>query len=262
MAKKRSGLENGTGAGLVKRVIFTMGGKGGTGKTTFMAGLVEWFQDQGLRFDLVDLDSENKLQGSLRHFFPAARKVDVARERSLDVFLDILSSDVDVLLADMGAGQGQITYQWFDTIYEDAIEAGLQVDYTAVGVVTHDPASVESLLSWANRLQKRVDYLVVKNNLRSDLGFSALESEAAKRFFEVFQPAVIDLETRAGELEILLRQHGLTLGAVASRKESVTDPVLKSTSMYVRATGHRRRFYKQLDVIAESLNPAMSNNPM
>jgi|SRR5579872_1363823 len=35
--------------------------------------------------------------------------------------------------------------------------------FTAVGVITPDPASVESVLSWANRLQDRVQYVVVQN---------------------------------------------------------------------------------------------------
>ena len=46
-------------------------------------------------------------------------------------------------------------------MYEDVAATG--VSFTAVGVVTPDPASVESILAWANRLQDRVEYVVVEN---------------------------------------------------------------------------------------------------
>jgi hypothetical protein len=46
-------------------------------------------------------------------------------------------------------------------MYEDVSATGAR--FTAVGVVTPDPASVESVLGWANRLQDRAHYLVVQN---------------------------------------------------------------------------------------------------
>ena len=54
----------------------------------------------------------------------------------------------------MGSGAGQVTYDWFDRMYPDVAEAGIV--FTAIGVVTSDPASVESVLAWAARLQNRV----------------------------------------------------------------------------------------------------------
>jgi hypothetical protein len=52
-----------------KRVILSMGGKGGVGKTSVMAGLAEWFQENEIPVKLLDLDTENKARGSLTHFF-------------------------------------------------------------------------------------------------------------------------------------------------------------------------------------------------
>jgi hypothetical protein len=54
----------------------------------------------------------------------------------------------------MGAGSGQVASDWFDAMYEDVSATGAR--FTAVGVITPDPASVESVLAWANRLQDRV----------------------------------------------------------------------------------------------------------
>ena len=48
-----------------KRVIFTMGGKGGVGKTGVVVALAEWFQANEIPVTLLDLDTENKARGSL-----------------------------------------------------------------------------------------------------------------------------------------------------------------------------------------------------
>ena len=52
-----------------KRVVFTMGGKGGVGKTGVMVALAEWFEANQIPVTLLDLDTENKARGSLQHFF-------------------------------------------------------------------------------------------------------------------------------------------------------------------------------------------------
>jgi Mrp family chromosome partitioning ATPase len=52
-----------------KRVILSMGGKGGVGKTSIMVGLAEWFDLNQIPVKLLDLDTENKARGSLTHFF-------------------------------------------------------------------------------------------------------------------------------------------------------------------------------------------------
>src|SRR5690242_18852108 len=145
-----------------KRVVFTMGGKGGTGKTGCMLAIAEWFEANQIPFTLLDLDTENKARGSLKHYFNvAARKVNIHTPAGLDTFIDHLAAGAPVILADMGAGSGQVAHGWFDSMYEDVAEQGIA--FTAIGIVTSDPASVESVLSWANRLQSRVDYLIVEN---------------------------------------------------------------------------------------------------
>ena len=62
---RKPGLENAQR----KRVILSMGGKGGVGKTNVMTGLAEWYRDHEIPVTLLDLDTENKARGSLTHFF-------------------------------------------------------------------------------------------------------------------------------------------------------------------------------------------------
>ena len=60
-----------------KRVILTMGGKGGVGKTSFMLVLSEWFQSHEIPVTLLDLDTENKARAQ------AKRQKRVPAENSL-----------------------------------------------------------------------------------------------------------------------------------------------------------------------------------
>ena len=123
-----------------------MGGKGGLGKTGLMAAFTEWFDANNIPLQLLDLDSENKARGSLTHFFgERAPKVNIHTPAGLDTFVDQLVDGAPVILADMGAGSGQVTYDWFDRMYPDVAGAGIV--FTAIGVVTSDPASVESVLA-------------------------------------------------------------------------------------------------------------------
>ena len=73
-----------------KRVVFTMGGKGGVGKTAIASALAGWYEQHAIPVTLLDLDNENKAVGSLRRFYGTAEKVDINTPAGLDVFVDRL----------------------------------------------------------------------------------------------------------------------------------------------------------------------------
>ncbi|HEV2395680.1 MAG TPA: hypothetical protein VGS27_01900 [Candidatus Sulfotelmatobacter sp.] len=206
-----------------KRVIFTMGGKGGVGKTSFVLALAEWFDDRHVPVKLLDLDTENKARGSLKHYFDGmVTKVNIHTAAGLDAFVDHLAEGAPIILADMGASSGQVTHDWFDSMFEDVAATG--VGFTAIGIVTPDPASVESILSWAARLQDRVSYVVVENATTHQADFSYWrESKQADQFRAAFQPVILAMEFRLPELENPARQHGVTLGQVVARRLTIPE---------------------------------------
>jgi hypothetical protein len=218
-----------------KRVVFTMGGKGGVGKTGLMVALAEWFEAHQIPFTLLDLDTENKARGSLKHFFNGSvAKVNIHTPAGLDAFVDHLESGAAIILADMGAGSGQVASDWFDAMYDDVSATGAR--FTAVGVVTPDPASVESVLAWAQA------------------DFSYWDSaEQAIRFREALSPSVIRMEFRLAELENPARQHGVRLGQVATRQNAVNE--LKRASIVMRAESYRRRLFSEFDRAKEIFLP-------
>jgi MinD-like ATPase involved in chromosome partitioning or flagellar assembly len=228
-----------------KRVILSMGGKGGVGKTSFMLVLAEWFDSHQIPVTLLDLDTENKARGSLKHYFDGrVSKMNIHTPAGLDSFVDYLESDASVLLADMGASSGQVTYDWFDSMFENVREAGIA--FTAIGIVTPDPASVESVLSWAAKLQDRVDYVVVENATTHQADFSYWrDSQQAGQFRTAFNPVALRMEFRLPELENPARQHGVTLGEIVERQSDV--PELQRASLVIRAQSYRRRLFEEIE---------------
>lgn len=108
------------------RVVMTMGDKGGVGKTTFAVGLADYYQANEIDVQLLDLDTENKSRGSLDHFYRGqTRKVNIHTAAGLDCFIDCLTGESRLLLADMGAGASQVADQWFDSMYEDVSDLGV-----------------------------------------------------------------------------------------------------------------------------------------
>jgi len=54
-----------------------------------------------------------------------------------------------------------------------------------------DSSTTSAILDWANALQNRVDYLIVKNKVAGeDFGY-LFESEPGQRFLELAKPAII-----------------------------------------------------------------------
>jgi MinD-like ATPase involved in chromosome partitioning or flagellar assembly len=228
-----------------KRVILTMGGKGGVGKTSFMLVLAEWFETHQIPVTLLDLDMENKARGSLKHYFDGrVTKVNIHTAAGLDAFVDHLAEGAPIILADMGASSGQVTHEWFDSMFDDVAATG--VTFTAIGIVTPDPASVESILSWAARLQDKVNYVIVENATTHQADFSYWrDSEQAQQFRTIFQPVVLAMEFRLPELENAARQHGVTLSQIVERRLEV--PELQRASLVIRAQSYRRRLFEEID---------------
>ncbi len=234
------------------RVIFTEGGKGGVGKTAFMTMLVDWFEVHGLPCTLLDLDFENKASGSFAHYYPdRCRKVNIHTSEGLDSFVDSLTGDCPIVIADMGASSGAVAHKWFDVMHGSAAEMGIV--FTAVGVITPDPASVQSVLAWGEALQDRCEYLIVKNAVTDPADFSYWTSTRQPREFRAaFSPAEIAMEYRVPKLENAARQHGLTLATVAGRGAiGVTE--LQTPAIVARANGHRKRMFAELDRVKDRL---------
>lgn len=237
-----------------RRLVLTQGGKGGTGKTTLLTMLVNWYDKNQYSYTLIDLDTEaSKSRGSLVHYFPGkAAKVDINRPEGLDQLINVLQDGPPIVVADMGAGAGQVAAAWFDAMYEGAHELG--VAFTAIGMITPDPATVDSVIKWANALQDRTDYLIVKNAVNNPSNFDVWENaKLAEQFRQSLHPEVIEVEYHMPSVELPSRNHGLTMEQVASRNHDVVE--LNQFASVIRAQAYRRHIYAEFDRVKRILLP-------
>jgi hypothetical protein len=236
------------------RLVLTQGGKGGTGKTSLITALVDWYEAHDYPMTLLDLDTEaSKSRGSLVHYFPEkAAKVDISRPEGLDQLINVLQDGPPVVVADMGAGSGQAAYAWFDDMYEGAAELG--VVFTAIGMLTPDPATMDSILRWADGLQDRTEYLIVRNAINNPSDFTFWEqAERAQKFRKAFKAEVIDMEYRVPTVEQPSRNHGVTIGRIAARQHDVQE--LNQVAAVIRAQAYRRRLFTEFDRVKGILLP-------
>jgi hypothetical protein len=201
------------------QILFTQGGKGGVGKTTVIAALTGWIRTKGFDPVLLDFDSENREKSSFQSFYPEAQKIDIHAPDSLDRVFHFLETPGTILIADQGAGSGAETFSWFD---RTAQIVGEFADVTSIGIVTKDPGSVASVLSWAYHLGGRVRYLIVLNELVRGSGFDAwCTTPEVQEFVTRTAPAIIALQNRNPDFEDMLRANHLTLEKVINRRHSV-----------------------------------------
>lgn len=238
----------------ILRVIMFGSGKGGIGKTGSALCTIPWFILHKVKFRLLDYDCENTDKSGLQNFHPDAIKLNIHSPRAMDEFFDALDDpDLEVLLCDLPAGSGEPVFAWFKKLYSEARSLGIQ--FTLVAVTTNEAGSVQSTLKWANHLQDKVDYILLKNELSEpDSQFEYWEQEPkAREFTKVFSPGIITMESRPLDLESELRNNTATLDQVAEGK--IDHPFLSKTKNKVRAKIAQRTFLKQLDTVSEFLLP-------
>ncbi len=235
-------------------IILTEGGKGGVGKTTFVGCLLDYYAKQGVAASALDLDTENKDKAGLNYFYKAARKVDIDQRDGLDAFTDEIDrGEASVIVADMGARSGKVTFRWFNEMFDAVKDLGVR--FTAVGMVTEDPGSVASVLEWASYLKNRVSYLIVLNKMGNpNENFTYWhQAEEVQKFCKTYKPEVIVLGSINPDLQIAVRNHGLTLGQVAEGNVEVAE--LKASKFKIRAQQVRKQISEELDKVGSVVLP-------
>lgn len=236
-----------------KLILFTQGGKGGTGKTTLSLLLLDYYARRGIKTHVIDFDEENRENSGLCFFWPEAQKVSITRRDGLDAMIRGLEGEAPVVFADMGARSGEATFQWMEDMADAVKEFGAAI--AAIGIVTDDVGSVTSVLEWGKRLKNRARHIVVLNKLGDPHAeFSYWHgTEQAETYRQLAKPAVLHLESISPDLQNALRNRGETLGAVADKR--AVHPELQKLSWVLRSQAVRRRMDAEFDREIDSLLP-------
>lgn len=233
------------------QILFTQGGKGGVGKTTVIAPLTAWIRSKGFDPVLLDFDNENREKCSFQSFYSEAQKLDIRAPDSLDRVFHFLERPGTIVIADQGAGSGAETFSWFNRTAEIVREFA---DVTSIAIVTKDPGSVASVLTWAYHLGNRVRYLVVLNELVRGTGFDAwCTTPAVTDFVATTKPAVVSLQNRNPDFEDMLRAHHLTLEKVINKDHSIEW--FHSLTRVIQARRYQQEAYSAFESASHILLP-------
>jgi hypothetical protein len=241
-----------------RRVVFPMATKGGVGKTMVMSALAEWYRSNQVPVQLCDITPWHHSTGALSAMFKDAIKIPGGSDSSYNKLLDVsMSTHADIMVVDAGcAAPDYQTPAWVGSFNRSALEAGLSLRWTAIGVVSSDIDSTYSVLAWGEYLGKDVDYVIVHNPC-DDQNKSSWEyptvSQDVERFRETFAPTEIRLQSRRHDLQVLMRMHSVTLSDIADRKTRV--PELQRADLMYRAVYYRMEAFNQFALAREALVP-------
>lgn len=151
-----------------KIIVFSIGGKGGTGKSWILTQLIDWYESKQIGFRVFDLDNENN---TMSRFYRKASYIDVAHEQKIDEMMnEIIAGKEAVYLLDMRAASTTWFEPWFKNISVATIAKDYRIKFTAIGSVDSSVDSVENIGFWARDVlkQKEINYVIARNLVRGE----------------------------------------------------------------------------------------------
>lgn len=150
-----------------KLIVFTIGGKGGVGKSWLITQLIDWYLANKVPFQALDLDNENN---TLSRFFNKAEFVEISSERDLDKMIEqVAESAITLTVIDMRAASTDRIAPWWKQIDFDTLRDQYGVRFTAIGVVDSSADSVANIGFWAKGvLHKGIEFVIAQNKVRGE----------------------------------------------------------------------------------------------
>jgi CobQ/CobB/MinD/ParA nucleotide binding domain len=166
--EKTNSMTTDTLSEITHQLIFTMGGRGGVGKTSSIVAIADYLHTRGHKFLVTDCDTENAGKtSSISHWFKdVAIPLNLRSIDDCDKLLDGSSkAKAPYVLADLPSNAaGDLAPYWKGIITPETLaELGLGV--IAVGVITPSIASGESVYQWIDTLGPNIQYLIALNRL-------------------------------------------------------------------------------------------------
>jgi hypothetical protein len=240
----------------MSNILFTVGAKGGTGKSTAVRFLITYLRQHGSNPLLLDLDDENR---TLSRFFPEALQVEIKKGSSHDILVERALNGNSLIIADLKAGTGrEVLDWWLDVPFEELRSRG--IDFVCLASVTSSPDSVQSFLNWVTSLQDRVRYVVFKNLKDGDYLPDYDESDGALNFRQTFVPHHVVLPRLDDEYVTELERLDLTIAEVLDSSNCISargkdiGPLLSRLMVRARLRRFQQSIYDQFDPIRQLLS--------
>jgi len=155
------------------RILLIGGEKGGVGKSLVSRALAQYFIDHSMPF--VGFDTDRSHGALMRFYADYASPILIDRYEALDHIVEVAVEQSGLrVLVDLAAQTHAPLVAWMEDsgVLDLARENGLQITYWHVMDTGRD--SVDLLRQILERFQDRLDYVVVRNQLRGN-DFSNLE---------------------------------------------------------------------------------------
>ena len=155
------------------RILLIGGEKGGVGKSLVSRALAQYFIDHSMPF--VGFDTDRSHGALMRFYADYASPILIDRYEALDHIVEVAVEQSGLrVLVDLAAQTHAPLVAWMDDsgVLDLARENGLQITYWHVMDTGRD--SVDLLRQILERFQDRLDYVLVRNQLRGN-DFSNLE---------------------------------------------------------------------------------------
>lgn len=233
-------------ARIMCRIVFTIGGKGGVGKSWLVALIMQWLDLIGIKAALFDCDDETS---TTTRFFPQAKFLAIRSPIEIDHIVQIATSgEYSVVLVDLPARAGDEFQNWFSIVPWEEL-AGLGVHFTAIGVVSGAKDSIECVLRWREFLGDKVDYVLALNR-RDDLGiYSSSHAREEFRTAGVPEIQIMRLDERFASA---LDRANWTIAAALS---SMEPHILTQLMSRARLRRYRDAVFAQFDLVKNHLIP-------
>ena len=229
-------------------LILNMGGRGGVGKTVALLAIADYLQSRGFKFHTADCDTENAGKfSSFSHWFDGKTLLlNLRNTADCDKLLSgSASSGAPFVLADLPSNaSGDIASWWQEVVTPETLQE-LNLSATALGVVTPQPGSAESVLEWIDTLGSNIQYLVALNRLL----FERVPGSAADVFADWFSLDTKGLPLHTFEIPHL---HRPAMDALI-KAAKLPSRAIKGTEIYVLMRSRIRawvdRIHAQLDAL-------------
>ena len=209
------------------------------------------------------MDNETK---TLSRFFPEAEQVEIRKDSSNDILVERLLEGKNLIIADLKAGTGRDTLQWWKDVPFEADELK-DVKFICLGSITSSPDSIQTFLNWAGELKDKVTYIVFKNEKDGDTFPDYGASDESVKFRTNYLPMEINIPRIDEEYMSELERLNLTISEVLeangashtlpdnSRKKSSkpVGPVLCRIMVRARLRRFQNGIYDQFEPILNFL---------
>ena len=242
-------------------IIFSSGAKGGTGKSLAVRFLTTYLRENNHKPVLMDMDDENR---TLSRFFPEAQRIEIKKSSSNDVLVEKVMAGTKLIIADLKAGTGKDTLKWWLDVPFDELP---NVNFICLASITSSPDSVQSFLNWANELQGKVSYVVIKNQKDGNIFPDYEKSNQSGDFREKYMPIEITIPRLDDEYMTELERLNLTISEVLEanggtltvptapgKKSKPIGEILCRLMVRARLRRFQNDIYRQFDPILKLLS--------